>query len=58
LPQWRRAEILDRAAMLIAERQEDFARCIALEAAKPIRTARAEAQRAASTFAFSAAVAR
>ncbi len=58
LPQWRRAEILDRAAALIAERQEEFARCIALEAAKPIRTARAEAQRAASTFAFSAAVAR
>ena len=46
LPQWRRAEILDRAALLLAERQEDFARCIALEAAKPIRTARAEAQRA------------
>ncbi len=58
LPQWRRAEILDRAAALLAERQEDFARCIALEAAKPIRTARAEAQRAVSTFQFSAAVAR
>jgi acyl-CoA reductase-like NAD-dependent aldehyde dehydrogenase len=58
LPQWRRAEILDTAARLLAERQEDFARCIALEAAKPIRTARAEAQRAVSTFQFSAAVAR
>ena len=58
LAQWRRAEILDTAARLITERQEDFARCIALEAAKPIRTARAEAQRAASTFAFSAGVAR
>ncbi len=58
LVQWRRAEILDKAALLLAERQEDFARCIALEAAKPIRTARAEAQRAVSTFAFSAAVAR
>jgi acyl-CoA reductase-like NAD-dependent aldehyde dehydrogenase len=58
IPQWRRAEILDRAAVLLAERQEDFARCIALEAAKPIRTARAEAQRAVSTFQFSAAVAR
>ncbi len=58
LPQWKRAEILDRAALLLAERQEDFARCIALEAAKPIRTARAEAQRAVSTLQFSAAVAR
>ncbi len=58
LVQWRRAEILDKAALLLAERQEEFARCIALEAAKPIRTARAEAQRAVSTFAFSAAVAR
>ncbi len=58
LPQWRRAEILDKAARLLAQRQEEFARCIALEAAKPIRTARAEAQRAVSTFQFSAAVAR
>ncbi len=58
LPQWRRAEILDRAATVLAERQEEFARCIALEAAKPIRTARAEAQRAVSTMQFSAAVAR
>ena len=58
LPQWKRAEILDKAALLLAERQEEFARCIALEAAKPIRTARAEAQRAVSTLQFSAAVAR
>jgi acyl-CoA reductase-like NAD-dependent aldehyde dehydrogenase len=58
LPQWRRAEILDRAAALLVERQEDFARCIALEAAKPIRTARVEAQRAVSTLQFSAAAAR
>ncbi|MBI1376254.1 MAG: aldehyde dehydrogenase family protein [Frankiales bacterium] len=58
LPQWKRAEILDKAAALLVERQEDFARCIALEAAKPIRTARAEAQRAVSTLQFSAAVAR
>ena len=48
LPQWKRAEILDKAALLLAEREEDFARCIAQEAAKPIRTARAEAQRAVS----------
>jgi acyl-CoA reductase-like NAD-dependent aldehyde dehydrogenase len=58
LPQWRRAEILDKAVLLLTERQEDFARCVALEAAKPIRTARAEAQRAVSTLQFSAAAAR
>jgi len=58
LPQWRRAEILDKAAMLLAERIEDFARCIALEAAKPIKTARVEAQRAVGTFQFSAVEAR
>ena len=58
LPLWRRAAILDRAAQLLGERVEDFARMIALEAAKPIRTARAEAERAVSTFQFSAAEAR
>ncbi|MFN8149131.1 MAG: aldehyde dehydrogenase family protein, partial [Candidatus Nanopelagicales bacterium] len=35
LPQWKRAEILDKAVLLLQEREEDFARCIALEAAKP-----------------------
>jgi acyl-CoA reductase-like NAD-dependent aldehyde dehydrogenase len=58
LPQWKRAEILDRAAELLLERRDQFGRCIAWEAAKPIRTARAEAERAASTMQFSAAVAR
>ena len=58
LPAWRRAEILDMAARLLAERVEDFARTIAEEAAKPIKTARIEATRAISTFTFSAAVAR
>lgn len=58
LPAWRRAEILDRAAVLLAERQESFARLIATEAAKPLRTARVEAARAVDTFRFSAAVAR
>jgi acyl-CoA reductase-like NAD-dependent aldehyde dehydrogenase len=58
IPQWKRAEILDRAASLLLERREQFGQCIALEAAKPIRTARAEAERAASTMQFSAAVAR
>src|SRR4051794_20172287 len=58
LPPWRRAEILDRAAQLLAERTEDFAKTIAVEAAKPIKTARVEAKRAISTFQFAAAVAR
>ena len=58
LPQWQRASILDRAAALLHDRREDFARCIALEAAKPITTARGEVDRAVSTLLFSAAVAR
>jgi acyl-CoA reductase-like NAD-dependent aldehyde dehydrogenase len=58
LAPWRRAEILDRAARLLAERAEDFARTIAREAAKPIRTARIEASRAVSTFTFAAMEAR
>ncbi len=58
LPSWRRAEILERAARLLGERNEDFARTIAEEAAKPIKTARVEARRAVSTFTFAAAEAR
>ena len=58
LPQWKRAEILDRAAEALLARRDEFGQCIALEAAKPIRTARVEAERAASTMQFSAAVAR
>jgi acyl-CoA reductase-like NAD-dependent aldehyde dehydrogenase len=58
LPPHERAAILDRAALALAERQEDFARTIAQEAAKPIRTARVEAARAVDTFRFSAAEAR
>ena len=58
LPPWRRAEILDRCATLLSERCEDFARIIAGEAAKPLKTARAEARRAVSTFTFGAVAAR
>lgn len=53
-----RIAVLDRAAAALASRVEDFARTIALEAAKPIKTARIEAQRAVDTFAAAAAVAR
>jgi acyl-CoA reductase-like NAD-dependent aldehyde dehydrogenase len=58
LEQWRRAEILDRAAEVIASRREAFARVIAQEAAKPIVTARTEVDRASQTFRFAAAEAR
>jgi acyl-CoA reductase-like NAD-dependent aldehyde dehydrogenase len=58
LPAWRRAEILDRAAQVVGERTEEFAQLIAREAAKPIKTARVEAQRAVSTFTFAAVAAR
>ncbi len=58
LPAWQRAEILDRAAVRLGERHEEFAQRIAGEAAKPIRTARIEVTRAIDTFRFSAAAAR
>jgi len=58
LPAWKRGEILDRAAQLLSERTDELARVIATEAAKPIKTARIEAQRAVSTFTFAAVAAR
>ena len=50
LPSWRRAEILDAIADGIEAAREDFARTIALEAGKPIKAARGEADRAVFTF--------
>jgi acyl-CoA reductase-like NAD-dependent aldehyde dehydrogenase len=58
LAAWKRAEILDRAAAALAERTEVFARLIADESAKPLKTARVEATRAVDTFRFAAATAR
>lgn len=58
IPQFRRAEILERSAGLIQERHEDLARTIAAEAGKPIKTALGEAGRAAQTMIFSAVEAR
>jgi acyl-CoA reductase-like NAD-dependent aldehyde dehydrogenase len=58
LPLWQRAAILDRAAALLTERRDHFAEIIAREAAKPIKTARVEAERAVGTFQFAAAEAR
>jgi len=58
LAPWQRADILDKAAALLRERKEFFAQIIAREAAKPIKTARVEAERAAGTFTFAALEAR
>jgi acyl-CoA reductase-like NAD-dependent aldehyde dehydrogenase len=58
LPAHERAAVLDRVAAALRDKQELFARLIAEEAAKPIKTARVEAARAVDTFLFSAAIAR
>ncbi|MBA3844393.1 MAG: aldehyde dehydrogenase family protein, partial [Actinobacteria bacterium] len=58
LPAHARAQILDRVAHLLEERLEEAAQTISAEAGKPIKTARVEAQRAASTFTFAAVEAR
>ena len=50
LPVWKRAEVLEKIGAAIAARAEEFARTIALEAGKPIRTARTEVNRAVYTF--------
>ena len=58
IPPWRRAEILERAAAALRDQVEEFARSIAMESAKPLKTARIEAARAVSTFTFAAVEAR
>jgi acyl-CoA reductase-like NAD-dependent aldehyde dehydrogenase len=58
LPTWQRAEILDMAATGLRSERERFARIVASEAAKPLRTARIEVDRAAATFEFAAAASR
>ncbi len=50
LPVWKRAEVLEKISAGIAARRDEFAQTIALEAGKPIRTARLEVDRAAYTF--------
>src|SRR5215469_1066595 len=50
LPVWKRSEVLEKISRGIFERREQFARTIALEAGKPIKTARAEVDRAVFTF--------
>jgi len=58
LPAHHRAEILDRVATLLRERQDDVAQTICAEAAKPLKAARVEAERAVSTFTMAAVEAR
>jgi len=50
LPAYKRSEILARTAALIRERSDDFAKTIAAEAGKALKFARAEVDRAVSTF--------
>jgi acyl-CoA reductase-like NAD-dependent aldehyde dehydrogenase len=58
LPAHERAAILDRVAMLLAERSEEAARTISAEAGKPIKAARVEASRAVSTYTMAGVEAR
>jgi acyl-CoA reductase-like NAD-dependent aldehyde dehydrogenase len=58
LPAHERARILDRVAALLQEREDEAARIICSEAGKPMKAARVEAQRAASTYTFAAVEAR
>ncbi len=50
LPVWKRAQALEKISSEIAARREEFAQTMALEAGKPIRTARIEVDRAIFTF--------
>ncbi|HEV7134625.1 MAG TPA: aldehyde dehydrogenase family protein [Gaiellaceae bacterium] len=54
MPSWQREEILKKIARGIAARREELAQTIALEAGKPIKTARIEVDRAAFTFTIAA----
>jgi acyl-CoA reductase-like NAD-dependent aldehyde dehydrogenase len=58
LPAHERAAVLDRLSALIADRAGDLARLLALEAGKPLRSGRVEAERAALTMSLSAVEAR
>ncbi|MFD2445733.1 aldehyde dehydrogenase family protein [Bacillus sp. CGMCC 1.16607] len=57
-PAYRRAEILEKLVVLLKEQREQCARIIAKEAAKPIKTARAEVDRTIMTYQFAAHEAR
>lgn len=54
LPAYERQRVLRAISDSIAARREEFARLMAMEAGKPIKTARAEVDRAVFTFAVAA----
>ena len=54
LASWRREEILNAISRGIAERRDELARTIALEAGKPLKTSRVEVDRAVFTFKIAA----
>ncbi|WP_342047879.1 aldehyde dehydrogenase family protein [Bacillus sp. OTU530] len=54
MPAHQRANILETLARLLEERAEEAAQIIALEAAKPITTAKAEVSRTVETYKFAA----
>ena len=54
MPTYKRAEILLRTAALLRDRSEDLAKTIAAEAGKALKFARAEVDRAVSTFTIAA----
>jgi acyl-CoA reductase-like NAD-dependent aldehyde dehydrogenase len=49
-PQYERAAVLERAAHLVRDREDELAAAIAAEAGKPIKTAQVEAQRCVDTL--------
>jgi acyl-CoA reductase-like NAD-dependent aldehyde dehydrogenase len=58
IPAHERARILDRVSDLLEEHADEAARTISAEAGKPLKAARVEAQRAASTYRFAGVEAR
>jgi acyl-CoA reductase-like NAD-dependent aldehyde dehydrogenase len=54
MPSWKRWEVLQHIVRRLAERKEEFAQMICAEAGKPILFARAEVDRAITTFSLAA----
>jgi acyl-CoA reductase-like NAD-dependent aldehyde dehydrogenase len=54
MPAYKRSEILFRVGQILQERKEELAQVLALEAGKPIRTARGEIERTIVTYQFAA----
>ena len=54
LGSYQRKKVLQKISTRLENRREEFARSIALEAGKPIKTARAEVDRAIFTFSVAA----